>query len=196
MQEENWERIEAEVKKIRYNLDNTKMETNQRLLILNVLRYDLSLLEERDKVKQVWYNEKTKKLEYSESVQIGLVVSWHINEAIRNAKSLEEQQELYKAMQETYYYMARHLFEYFLPAMEFGIPPEKQFIAPRTSVLNEVAKKYTLFYYRTDRPIMTVSMPQGTGKTEIGKRFLSWAIGKAPRTTKYVRKLFSINCKG
>lgn len=180
MQEENWERIEGEVKKIRYNLDNTKMEIEQRLLILNVLRYDLSLLEERDKVKQVWYNEKEKKLEYSESVQIGLVVSWHINEAIRNAKSLEEQQELYKAMQETYYYMARHLFEYFLPAMEFGIPPEKQFIAPRTMVLNGIAKEMSKFYYREDRPIMTLSMPQGTGKTEISKRFMAWAIGKDP----------------
>lgn len=160
MQEENWERIEAEVKKIRYNLDNTKMEISQRLLILNVLRYDLSLLEERDRKLQVWYNEEKKKLEYSESVQIGLVVSWNINEAIRNAKSLEEQQELYKAMQETYYYMARHLFEYFLPAMEFGIPPEEQFIAPRTSVLNALAKEYSKFYYRKDRPVMVVSMPQ------------------------------------
>ena len=164
MQEENWERIEGEVKKIRYNLDNTKMEIEQRLLILNVLRYDLSLLEERDKVKQVWYNEKEKKLEYSESVQIGLVVSWHINEAIRKAKSLEEQQELYKAMQETYYFLARHLFEYFLPAMEFGIAPEKQFIAPRTMVLNGIAKEMSKLYYREDRPIMTLSMPQRNWK--------------------------------
>lgn len=180
MQEENWEKIEAEAKKIRYNLDNTKMETSQRLLILNVLRYDLSLLEERDRKLQVWYNEEKKKLEYSESVQIGLVVSWNINEAIRNAKSLEEQQELYKAMQETYYYLGRHLFEYFLPAMEFGIAPEKQFIAPRTSVLNPLAKEYSKFYYRKDRPIMVVSMPQGTGKTQILKEFLAWAIGKEP----------------
>ena len=160
MQEENWERIEAEIKKIRYNLENTKMDINQRLLILNVLRYDLSLIEERDKVKQVWYNAKEKKLEYSESVQIGLVVSWHINEAIRNETDIGVQQELYKAMQETYYYMGRHLFEYFLPAMEFGIVPEKQFIAPRTSVLNPIAKEMSKFYYREDRPIMTLSMPQ------------------------------------
>ena len=83
-------------------------------------------------------------------------------------------------MQETYYYLARYLFEYYLPALEFGIPPEKQFIAPRTSVLNKLAKEYTKFYYRTDRPVMTVSMPQGTGKTAIGQRFLSWVIGKDP----------------
>lgn len=165
MEEEKREKIEAEAKKIRYNLNENKgLTLNQRLLLLNVLRYDLSLLEERDGITQVWYNAEKKKLEYSESVQIGLVVSWHINEAIKNAKSLEEQQELYKAMQETYYYLGRHLFEYFLPAMEFGIAPEKQFIAPRTSVLNNIAKELSKFYYRTDRPIMTLSMPQRNGK--------------------------------
>ena len=181
MQDENWERIEQEAKKIRYNLDNNKELTiKQRLLLLNVLRYDLSLLEERDKVEQVWYNDREKKLEYSESVQIGLAISYNINDAIRNETDVGTQQELYKAMQETYYFLARHLFEYFLPAMEFGIAPEKQFIAPRTSVLNNIAKEMSKFYYRKDRPIMTLSMPQGTGKTEVSKRFMSWAIGKNP----------------
>lgn len=161
MQDENYERIEQEAKKIKYNIENNKELTlKERLLLLNVLRYDLSLLEERDRVKQVWYNSKEKKLEYSESVQIGLVVSWHINNAIRQETDVKVQQELYKAMQETYYFLARHLFEYFLPAMEFGIAPEKQFIAPRTIVLNPIAKEMSKFYYREDRPIMTLSMPQ------------------------------------
>ena len=165
MQNEELEKIEQEAKKIRYNLNNNKELTlNQRLLLLNVLRYDVSLLEERDKQVQVWYNAKEKKLEYSESVQMGIAISLHINNAIRNEQDVKAQQELYKAMQETYYYLARHLFEYFLPAMEFGIPPEKQFIAPRTVVLNPLAKEYSKFYYRKDRPIMVVSMPQRNGE--------------------------------
>ena len=157
-------RVEGEVAKIRYNLENTEMTASDRLKVLNVLRYDLSLLEDRDKTEKVRYNAFTKELEYSESVQIGKVIAMHINEEIRKAESVEEQQELYKVMQETYYYLGRHLFEYFLPALEFGIPPEKQFIAPRTIVLNEVAREMSKFYYRTDRPIMTLSMPQRNRK--------------------------------
>ena len=180
MNTEESERIEGEIKKIRYNLKETEMEIWQRLLVLNVLRYDISLIEDRDKIEKVRYNYSTKRLEFSESIEIGIAISLKINEVIRQESELSRQQELYKCMQEVYYYLARYLFEYFLPAMEFGIPPEKQFIAPRTSVLNRIAKEMSKFYYRTDRPIMTLSMPQGTGKTEISKRFMSWAIGKNP----------------
>ena len=181
MEEEiNYEQIEAEIRKIRYNLEATEMSDAKRLMILNILRYDVSLIEDRDKIEKVVYNYKEKKLDYSESIQIGIAIAININEAIKNESDLNVQRELYKTMQEAYYYLGRYLFEYFLPAMEFGISPEKQFIAPRTMVLNKLAKEYTKFYYRTDNPIMTVSMPQGTGKTEIGKRFLSWAIGKNP----------------
>ena len=175
-----YERIEGEIKKIRYNLDVTEMEIGKRLLLLNLLRYDLSLIEDRDKIEKVRYNYETKGLEYSESIEIGIAISLRINEVIRGERELSKQQELYKCMQEVYYYLARYLFEYYLPAMEFGIAPEKQFIAPRTSVLNKIAREMSKFYYRTDRPIMTLSMPQGTGKTEISKRFMSWAIGKDP----------------
>lgn len=180
MEVTEYERIEGEIKKIRYNLDVTEMEIGKRLLLLNLLRYDLSLIEDRDKIEKVKYNYKTKRLEFSESIEIGIAISLRINEVIRGESELSKQQELYKCMQEVYYYLARYLFEYYLPAMEFGIAPEKQFIAPRTSVLNRIAKEMTKFYYRTDRPIMTLSMPQGTGKTEISKRFMSWAIGKNP----------------
>lgn len=180
MNTEESERIEGEIKKIRYNLKETEMEIWQRLLVLNVLRYDISLIEDRDKIEKVRYNYSTKRLDFSESIEIGIAISLKINEVIRQESELSRQQELYKCMQEVYYYLARYLFEYFLPAMEFGIPPEKQFIAPRTSVLNRIAKEMSKFYYRTDRPIMTLSMPQGTGKTEISKRFMSWAIGKNP----------------
>ena len=166
MEATDYERIEAEVKKIRYNLDVTEMEIGQRLILLNLLRYDLSLIEDRDKVEKVKYNYETKRLDFSESIEIGIAISLRINEVIRGESELSKQQELYKCMQEVYYYLARYLFEYFLPAMEFGIPPEKQFIAPRTSVLNRIAKEMSKFYYRTDRPIMTLSMPQGTGKEQ------------------------------
>ena len=165
----NYEAIDAEVRKLEYNLFEAKtaMSTAQRLILLNILRYDLGLLEDRDKVKKVVYNGETKKLEYSRSVEIGIAISVAINDEIRAAKEVETQQNLYKVMQETYYYLARYLFEYFLPAMEFGIPPEKQFIAPRVSVLNRVAREMTKFYYREDRPIMTLSMPQRNWKNRV-----------------------------
>lgn len=179
-EEQDWGKIETEIKKIEYNLESTKMTTNNRLLLLNLLRYKKSLIEDRDKIEKVKYEYRTKGLKYSESIEIGIAISLNINEAIKEERELGKQQELYRVMKETYYYLARYLFEYYLPAMEFGIPPEKQFIAPRTMVLNPIARELTKFYYRTDRPIMTLSMPQGTGKTEISKRFMSWVIGKNP----------------
>lgn len=178
--EQDYEKIERDIKKIEYNLENTEMEVSKRLLLLNILRYDKSLIEDRDRICKVRYDYSTKNLKTAESIQIGTAISLNINEAIREAKDLEVQRQLYQAMKETYYYLARYLFEYYLPAMEFGIAPEKQFIAPRTMVLNYVAREMTKFYYRTDRPIMTLSMPQGTGKTAISTRFMSWAIGKDP----------------
>lgn len=178
--EENYEQIENDIKKIRYNLENTEIDINTRIKLLNLLRYNLSKIEDRDKIEKVVYNNKTKRLDCCESIQVGIAISININDIIRKEQSLEKQQELYEVMKETYYYLARYLFEYYLPAMEFGIPPQKQFIAPRTIVLNYVAREMSKFYYRKDRPILTLSMPQGTGKTEISKRFMSWAIGKEP----------------
>lgn len=162
--EENidYERLEAEVRKLKYNLFevNTPMSLGQRLKYLNIMRYNLGLIEDRDKVKKVVYNAEEKKLEYSASIEIGIAIAAAINDEIRGAESEEERGALYEVMKETYYYLARYLFEYFLVAMEFGIPAEKQFIAPRTSVLNRVAREMSKFYYREDRPIMTLSMPQ------------------------------------
>ena len=181
MQEDyNYEKELQDIRKIRYNLQEMPMDITQRLVLLNILRYKEGLKEDYLKQEKVKANSDNTALEYNESVKIGIVITMHINQAIQNAEDLEIKQKLYEIMQETYYFLARYLFEYYLVALEFGIPPEKQFLAPRTMVLNDIAKKYSLFYYRTDRPIMTVSMPQGTGKTEIGKRFLSWAIGKQP----------------
>jgi hypothetical protein len=82
-------------------------------------------------------------------------------------------------MKNNYYYLSGYLFSYYVVAIEFGIPPEKQFFAPRTSVLGPISKKLDKFYYKP-KAVMTISMPQGTGKTELGKRFMSFCIGKAP----------------
>lgn len=182
MEEEiDYERLKAEVRKIRYNVYEIKtpMSRGDRLKYMNIMRYDLGLIEDKERVKKVEYEYEEKRLKYSESIEIGIEIAKEINEEIRKAEG-EEQIELWNVMKETYYYLARYLFEYYLVAMEFGIEAEKQFIAPRTSVLNRVAREMSKFYYREDRPIMTLSMPQGTGKTEISKRFMSWAIGKNP----------------
>lgn len=165
MEEEiDYERLESEVRKIRYNLFEieTPMSMGDRLKLLNIMRYNLGLIEDKNKVKKVVYDYKEKRLKYSESVEIGIAIVSGINEEIKEAKSTEEQIELYNVMKESYYYLGRYLFEYFLVAMEFGIEAERQFIAPRTSVLNRVAREMSKFYYRDDRPIMTLSMPQGT----------------------------------
>ena len=45
--------------------------------------------------------------------------------------------------------------------------------------MNYVNWELTKFYYK-DRAVMTISMPQGTGKTETGKRFMAFAIGNNP----------------
>lgn len=100
-------------------------------------------------------------------LKYGIAIASVINDMIREAEGLEAKKELYKVMQETYYYLAKHLFEYYLPALEFGIAPEKQFIAPRTCVLNGIARELSKFYYREDRPIMTISMPQRNGENGI-----------------------------
>lgn len=162
MEEEiDYERLKGEVRKIRYNLFEvkTEMSMGRRLKLLNIMRYNLGLIEDKERIKKVKYDSEEKKLRYSESIEIGIAIALAINDEIRAAEG-EEQVELWNVMKETYYYLARYLFEYFLVAMEFGIPAEKQFIAPRTSVLNRVAREMSKFYYREDRPIMTLSMPQ------------------------------------
>ena len=167
MEEEyNYEQLEREVRKIRYNLFEIKtpMSMGDRLKLLNIMRYNLGILEDRDKVKKVVYDYEAKGLKYSESIEIGIAIAVGINDEIRAAEEEEERRALYEVMKETYYYLGRYLFEYFLVALEFGIPAEKQFIAPRTSVLNRVAREMSKFYYREDRPIMTLSMPQRNGE--------------------------------
>ncbi len=179
--EENFEKIEADIRKIRYNLENGELDKITRLLAMNILRYDLSLIEERDKVVKAEYDYGRRELDLSESILIGKQVAIEINEAIRQESDIGKQKQLYEAMKETYYYLGRYLFEYYLPALEFGIGADKQFIAPRTSVLTDVAKEYSKFYYRTDRPVMTVSMPQRDWQNRSWKEVLKLVYRKKSR---------------
>lgn len=140
-----------------------KMSDRLRIEKLNLLRFYLSEVEE-EKTK-VRYQAVGDKLEYSESIKIGMVIAERINKVITQEEDLETKLKLNTIMKEVYYYLARYLYNYFAVAIEFGIPKEKQFLAPRTCVLNYINWELTKFYYK-DRAVMTISMPQGTGKTE------------------------------
>lgn len=79
-----------------------------------------------------------------------------------------------------------YYFHYFLLCLEWnsGIDSktgeaklEEKFYTPRISVLGPIAAKLQWFYHQK-RHVLTLSMPQGMGKTEIGKRYMAWTIGK------------------
>lgn len=170
---------EEEIKTLRSQLE-LDMDDVMRIEKLNLLRYYLSEKEKNEKITKVEYNEEKDNLQYSESIRIAIILSERLNEMIMlNKDNYKLIEKLYKILQENYYYLARYLFNYFAVAMEFGIEKAKQFLAPRTCVLNYVNWELTKFYYK-DRAVMTISMPQGTGKTETGKRFMAFAIGNNP----------------
>lgn len=170
---------EEEIKTLRSQLE-LDMDDIMRIEKLNLLRYYLSEKEKNEKVTKVEYNEEKDNLQYSESIRIAIILSERLNEMIMlNKDDYKLIEKLYKILQENYYYLARYLFNYFAVAMELGIEKAKQFLAPRTCVLNYVNWELTKFYYK-DRAVMTISMPQGTGKTETCKRFMAFAIGNNP----------------
>ena len=170
------ERTEENIEILRKQLKE-KMPNLLRAQKLNLLRDYLGLIEkEEDKVS---YNKEEDKLEYSESIVIAMFLVQELERLIVKEKDFNVQLKYDEIMRQQYYYLARYLYAYFAVAIEFGIAKEKQFLAPRTCVLNYVNWELTKFYYK-ERGIMTISMPQGTGKTEAGKRFMAWAIGKNP----------------
>ncbi len=170
---------EEEIKTLREQL-KLNMDDVMRIEKLNLLRYYLGEKEKDEKVIKVEYVEEKDNLKYSESVEISIILSERLNQMIMlNKNDYKLIEKLYQILQENYYYLARYLFNYFAVAMEFGIEKSKQFLAPRTCVLNYVNWELTKFYYK-DRAVMTISMPQGTGKTETGKRFMAFAIGNNP----------------
>lgn len=87
--------------------------------------------------------------------------------------------------------LAPYYFHYFLLCLEwdqgvytdkFGhqaVNLEEKFYTPRISVLGPIAEKLQWFSQQ-ERHILTLSMPQGMGKTEIGKRYMAREIGKNP----------------
>lgn len=174
-EEETKERIE----KIRRGIEQEGIERYTIIRRKALLRYELGEIEEES--TKVRYIEEKKDIECSESIELGKEVLSLIGKELRENKelSIEQMRELDKLMRDNYYYLARYLFSYFLIAIEFGIEKEKQFYAPRDMVLGKVAKRLDIFYYKP-KGILALNMPQGTGKSETGKRFMAWVIGKEP----------------
>ena len=150
---------EEEIKTLRSQLE-LNMDDIMRVQKLNLLRYYLSKNEDENKITKVEYVEEKDNLKYCESIRIAIILSERLNEMIMlNKSDIKLIEELYRILQENYYYLARYLFNYFAVAMEFGIEKSKQFLAPRTCVLNYINWELTKFYYK-DRAVMTISMPQ------------------------------------
>lgn len=129
---------------------------------LDALRYFYKENEEEE--NRVKYDEEKDELILSDSIKIGEKITEYIYKVI-NKIDESNRDEAIKILQNNYYYLGRYLFSYFLVAIEFGIKPEKQFLAPRTSVLMPIARKLEKFYYKP-RAIEVIAMPQGTGKEQ------------------------------
>lgn len=166
---------EVEIEKLEKHLpyeNNAFMKLQQ----MDALRYYYK--ENEKDAERVVYNKEEDKLEYSKSIQMGIEITNYVPKVLKEIED-ENKIKAIEIMKNNYYYLAGYLFSYYAVAIEFGIAPEKQFIAPRTSVLGPIAKKLEKFYYKP-KGVMTISMPQGTGKTELGKRFMSFCVGKSP----------------
>ena len=160
---------EEEIKTLRSQLE-LNMDDIMRVQKLNLLRYYLSKNEDENKVTKVEYVEEKDNLKYCESIRIAIILSERLNEMIMlNKNDVKLIEELYRILQENYYYLAKYLFNYFAVAMEFGIEKSKQFLAPRTCVLNYINWELTKFYYK-DRAVMTISMPQRNWKNRNWKK--------------------------
>lgn len=166
---------EKEINKLEKYLKIEK-DYYQKIKLMDTLRY---FYKENEKDKdRVVYKAESDSLEYSKSINIAIEITKLVPQVLDKVEE-DKKSEVVTIMKNNYYYLSRYLFSYYVVAIEFGIPPEKQFFAPRTSVLGPISKKLDKFYYKP-KAVMTISMPQGTGKTELGKRFMSFCIGKAP----------------
>lgn len=166
---------EKEINKLEKYLKIEK-DYYQKIKLMDTLRY---FYKENEKDKdRVVYKSESDSLEYSKSINIAIEITKIVPQALDKIEE-DKKSEVVTIMKNNYYYLSGYLFSYYVVAIEFGIPPEKQFFAPRTSVLGPISKKLDKFYYKP-KAVMTISMPQGTGKTELGKRFMSFCIGKAP----------------
>lgn len=171
--------MENEIEKLRKGIEQEGIERYTKIRRMALLRHLLG--EKEEESTKVVYIKEENEIACSESIEIGKEVLSLIGKELRENKelSIEQMKELDKLMRDNYYYLARYLFSYFLVAIEFGIEKEKQFYAPRDMVLGKIAKRLDVFYYKP-KGILALNMPQGTGKSETGKRFMAWAIGKDP----------------
>lgn len=166
---------EKEINKLEKYLKIEK-DYYQKIKLMDTLRY---FYKENEKDKdRVVYKAESDSLEYSKSINIAIEITKLVPQVLDKVEE-DKKSEVVTIMKNNYYYLSGYLFSYYVVAIEFGISPEKQFFAPRTSVLGPISKKLDKFYYKP-KAVMTISMPQGTGKTELGKRFMSFCIGKAP----------------
>ena len=152
---------EIEIQKI---LNHLKFEKDsfQKIKQLDSLRFFYKENEKEE--EKVIYNSETDELEYSNSIKTAIEITKLVPNTLKEIDK-ENQAEAVEIMQKNYYYLAGYLFDYYLIAIEFGITPEKQFFAPRTSVLGPISKELAKFYYKS-KAVMTISMPQGTGKEQ------------------------------
>lgn len=156
------------IEKIRNSL-NEEVDNYTKIRRKALLRYYLG--KEEDEKEKVTYDKENNDLILSESLKLAKGVIKEIARELQNNKELEfeKMQELNKLMKDNFYYLSRYLFSYYLISIEFGIPKEKQFYAPRDMVLGPIAKRLDVFYYKP-RGVLALNMPQGTGKTELRKK--------------------------
>ena len=146
---------EMEINKIKKHLSYEK-DYYKKIKQLDALRY---FYKENEKDEdRVIYNKDTDELEYSNSIKVAIEITKLVPKVLKFIDN-NNKQDAVLTMKNNYYYLSAYLFEYYIIAIEFGIPPEKQFYAPSTSVLGPISKELTKFYYKPSA-IMTISMPQ------------------------------------
>ena len=150
------------IAKIRASLEEENVDNYTIIRRKALLRYYLG--EQEDEKEKVKYNKEFNSLDLSESIKIAKEVINKIAEELQKGElDLAKMQELHKLMKDNFYYLARYLFSYYLIAIEFGIPKEKQFYAPRDMVLGRIAKRLDVFYYKP-KAVLALNMPQGVRK--------------------------------
>lgn len=154
------------IEKIRRSLEEEGIDNYTKIRREALLRYYLG--EQEEEKEKVKYNASRNELDLSESLRLAEQVIEEIAKELQlngNELGLEKMQELNKLMKDNFYYLSRYLFSYYLISIEFGIPKEKQFYAPRDMVLGPIAKRLDIFYYKP-RAVLALNMPQGTGKEQ------------------------------
>ena len=146
---------EMEIQKITKHLayENNYFE---KIKQLDALRYFYKENEKEE--ERVIYNKEKNELKYSNSIKIAIEITKIVPKVLKEIED-NKKIEAIQIMKNNYYYLAAYLFSYYMVAIEFGILPEKQFFAPRTSVLGPISKKLEKFYYKP-KAVMTISMPQ------------------------------------